>query len=146
PGTYTVEVSNGGICSVISLPFVLAELPSPAPVITGGGFLCGGDPVVLSTTEDYESYFWSTASYDPTISVGTGSYIVMVTNEFGCTGTSAPYPVTSGSDPNAAFTTDPVSPQGIGTTVNFIDESTISGGQIVSWDWTFGGLGTSTDG
>ena len=51
-----------------------------------------------------------------------------------------------GSDPQAAYSTDPVSPQGIGTTVAFTDLSQGNGSPIVGWDWSLGLAGaTSTD-
>ena len=134
-GTYTVTVGNGE-CTLTSDPFTVYAFPEPVPVIIGGNMSCG-EPVTLTTEEPYDSYLWSNGSTESSITVSGGTYILQISLD-GCPGTSAPYTVTPGSDPEAAFTTDPVSPQGIGTTVDFFDESTITGGQIVSWEWTFG--------
>ena len=144
PGSYTVTVAYGS-CPLTSDPFEVGIAPDPEPVITGPQLSCGGEPVVLSTTEPFAFYTWSNESSDPTISVGSGSYTVTVTSAEGCTSTSDPYAVVVASDPNAAFTTNPVSPQPMGTSVLFADQSTVQGSTIVDWDWTFGDLGTSTD-
>lgn len=142
PGIYTVTVANGE-CPLTSDPFTVSEVPNPVPVITGPNFSCGGNPVSLTTTEPYTQYLWSTMATSSAISVGTGTYTVMATNDLGCSGISAPFSVVVASDPNAAFSTNPVSPQPMGTTVDFTDLSSVSGGTITSWDWSVQGLGTS---
>lgn len=139
-GSYTVVVSYGE-CPLESEPFVVTELPSPTPVITGPGFSCGGDPAPLSTTEAYSTYLWSTGSSEPTVNVGTGSYTVTVTNSNNCSGTSDPFAVVLGSDPQAFFNTNPLSPQPIGTTVDFTDASSGNGSPITDWSWNFGIIG-----
>lgn len=144
PGTYTVTVANGE-CPLTSAPFTVELTPNPVPVITGPNFSCGGTPVVLTTTEPYATYQWSNQATSSSIAVGTGSYTVFVTTAEGCSGFSNPFSVTVANDPVAAFGTDPLSPQPMNTTVNFFDLSSISGGTIVSWDWTFGNLGSSSD-
>ncbi|HNU55202.1 MAG TPA: PKD domain-containing protein [Flavobacteriales bacterium] len=142
-GTYTVTVANGD-CSLESEPFTVTAQPSPQPVIDGPGFSCGGAQAVLSTLEPYSSYTWSNGSSTPTISVGTGTYSVTVTNAAGCSGVSQQFVVVVGSDPQAAYSTDPVSPQGIGTTVDFTDLSQGNGSPIVSWDWSLGLAGATS--
>jgi gliding motility-associated-like protein len=142
-GTYTVTVAYGS-CPLLSEPFVVTELPSPTPQITGPGFSCGGDPAELSTTEAYESYQWSSGGTGPTESVVTGTYTVTVTNSDNCSGTSDPFTVTLGSDPQALFGTDPVSPQPIGTTVSFNDASQGNGSPITDWSWDFGIFGSGS--
>lgn len=141
-GTYTVTVAFGN-CPATSEPFTVTEAPAPVPVITGPAFSCGGQPALLTTTEDFVTYEWSNQSQDESITVGNGSYTVTVTNDEGCSGTSQPYQVSVGSSPNAAFTTTPVSPQPMGTTVAFNDASTVQGSTLVGWEWTFGNVGTS---
>ena len=144
PGTYTVTVGTG-FCPLTSDPFTVYTRPDPVPVIVGIGAACGGDPDLLSTEQPYDSYVWSNGSTESSISVGTGSYTVTVT-ENGCSGTSAPFQVITGSDPNAFFTTDPNSPQGQGTEVQFTDGSTGNGAAITDWYWSFGVVGQeSTD-
>ncbi len=138
-GTYTVTVFSGD-CSLPSEPFTVTELPSPSPVITGPGFSCGGAPATLGTTATYESYTWSNGAQSPSITVGSGAYSVTVVED-GCSGTSAPFVVTVGSDPQAAYTADPASPQPFGVTAEFIDGSAGNGSNIVAWNWDFGTQG-----
>lgn len=137
PGTYTVEGLLGS-CALISDPFVVNALEAPDPVISGTLFNCGGAPSTLGTTEPYTSYFWSTGSTDPTITVGTGSYTVTVTGANGCVGTSAPVNVLSAPDPTAAFTVSPPSPSMPGSIVQFTDASSGNGSVLVDWSWDFG--------
>ncbi|MBP6311584.1 MAG: PKD domain-containing protein [Flavobacteriales bacterium] len=136
PDTYICTISLGD-CSLPSEPFVVTGAPSPDPIITGPGFNCGGVPAVLTTTENYASYQWSNNSNDPSITVGTGSYSVTVTNAEGCSSTSAPFIVTVGSNINAAYMTDLPSPQPLGATVIFTDNSSVVGSTIVNWQWIF---------
>lgn len=140
PGTYTVTVAYGN-CPLTSDPITVVESPAPQPVITGPNFSCGGTPVVLTTTESYPQYSWSTQATTSSISAGTGTYTVTVTSDAGCTGTSAPFSVTVANDPIAAFSTNPVSPQPMGTTVQFTDLSNGQGSAIVDWAWTFNPAG-----
>jgi len=137
PGSYTVIVSEGA-CSITSEPFIMNGAPSPSPVIEGPEFSCGGQAAVLTTTQSYASYSWSNSSTDPSITVGTGSYSVTVTNTEGCSTTSDPFVVTVGSAPQANYTVAPSSPQSIGTTAIFTDASTGGGSQITDWSWEFG--------
>ncbi len=142
-GTYTVTVSIGD-CSATSAPFIVTEAPTPVPVITGPTFTCGGGTVSLSTTEAFSSYQWSTGATTSSVNVGTGSYTVTVTNQFGCSGTSADFAVTVANDPTASFEPDPLSPQLPGTTVFFQDGSQGNGGTINNWWWEFGSGGSTS--
>jgi gliding motility-associated-like protein len=135
-GTYVVTVFSGD-CSLPSEPFVVTAVPAPTPVITGPGFSCGGVPATLGTTQPYSNYTWSNSATTPTITVGTGTYSVSVT-ESGCSGTSAPFTVTVGSNPQANFTVTPPSPQAFGVTADFADASAGNGSSIVGWSWNFG--------
>ncbi|HRH39085.1 MAG TPA: gliding motility-associated C-terminal domain-containing protein, partial [Flavobacteriales bacterium] len=143
-GDYIVTASLNG-CTAVSPPFHITTLPLPVPEITGPGFACGAQPAVLSTTVPFASYQWSNGPQTATDAVGTGSYTVTVTDANGCNGLSAPYNVLLGSSPNAAFTIAPPSPQPTGTTADFTDASSISGGTITGWNWSFGNTGNSTD-
>jgi gliding motility-associated-like protein len=144
-GTHTVTVALGD-CTLESQPFTITPLPSPDPQIVGPGFSCGGAPAVLSTTERYSSYQWSNGATSPTVSVGSGSYSVTATNSDGCSGVSDLFTVVVGSAPQAAFSTDPPSPQGQGTTVAFTDLSQGNGSNIVEWLWSFGEAGATSNG
>lgn len=141
-GTYTVT-AGAGSCALTSEPFTVVEFPTPVPVITGVLFNCGGQPTELSTTLPYATYTWSTGATTPTITVGTGTYSVVVTDANGCTGTSASVNVVSADDPSAYFTTDPLLNGMPGSDIDFIDGSSGNGGTIVSWFWDFGNGQTS---
>jgi gliding motility-associated-like protein len=69
--------------------------PRPAkPVITGGGFVVGRGPAVL-TAPAATAYLWSTGSILQTTGVTTaGSYTVTVTDANGCVNTSDAFVVT----------------------------------------------------
>ncbi len=136
-GSYTVTGQLGN-CPLTSDPFVVTENPAPQPVITGVLFNCGGEPTTLSTTQPFGAYTWSNGSTDPTITVGTGTYSVSVTDANGCSGTSANVNVLSAPDPTASFTVDPLSPAPPGTTVQFDDASLGNGANIINWSWDFG--------
>lgn len=143
PGTYFVQASTGA-CILVSNTIVVHEAPAPSPVIDGVLFNCGGEPAVLSTTEPYSGYAWSNGSTDPTISVGTGNYAVTVTNEFGCSTTSASVSVNSANSPTAFFTADPGGEVFPGTTVIYSDQSDGHGATIVDWDWSADSLGSGS--
>jgi len=136
-GTYFVTAQIGP-CLTFSNTFSVTELPSPTPIISGPAFSCGGVPSTLSTTESYSAYLWSEQSTGPSISAGTGTYSVTVTDANGCIGLSPAFVVTVGSDPLANFTIAPPSPQGIGTTAEFTDASQGNGSPLVDWFWEFG--------
>ncbi|MEO8591264.1 MAG: PKD domain-containing protein [Flavobacteriales bacterium] len=139
-GTYVVIVAYG-TCSLPSEPFTVNEAPNPVPIITGPNFSCGGTPVVLSTTEQFATYLWSNGAQSQSTSVTSGSYTVTVTSAEGCSGSSDPYGVVVASDPVAAFSTVPNSPQPMGSTIEFLDGSSVNGGTISTWDWTFNPAG-----
>jgi len=143
PGTYYVEASTGA-CILVSNFITVHEAPTPGPEITGVLFNCGGEPSVLSTTEPYNGYSWSTGSQDPTISVGTGTYTVTVTNDEGCEGTSAAVNVLSANSPTASFIGIPNGVVFPGTTVEYTDQSNGNGGTITNWFWDADTLGNGS--
>lgn len=140
PGTYTVAAGPLS-CGLLSESFVVHEAPTPAPVIDGVLFNCGGEPTVLATTEPYDGYVWSDGGTGPTIRVGTGSYSVTVTNEWGCSRTSAPVNVRIATVPTAFFTGNPQGEVFPGATVSYTDRSDGNGATITSWSWDAGVLG-----
>jgi gliding motility-associated-like protein len=139
PGTYTVTVAYGN-CPLTSDPVTITEAPAPMPVITGPPFGCGGS-ATLSTTEPFSTYAWSNQANTPTINVGTGSYTVTVTSAQGCSGTSAPFQVVVGTNPVAAFSASPLSPQPMGSTIDFEDASSAPNSTLTGWQWTFDSMG-----
>lgn len=135
--TFTVTAFLDG-CPSTSAPFTVTVLPAPEPVITGPTASCAGEPVTLTTTEPYDTYEWSNGASDQAVSVTSGSYTVTVTDQNGCTGTSAAYNVVVENDPTAFFTADPPSPQLPGVVVDFMDGSDGNGSTITGWTWTIG--------
>lgn len=143
PGTYYVQASTGA-CVLVSNTITVAEAPSPSPIISGVLFNCGGEPAVLSTTQPYPNYAWSNGSHNPTISVGTGNYSVTVTNQEGCSGTSASVNVLSASAPSAYFSGNPNGTVFPGTTVVYTDQSNGNGGTITGRVWGADSLGSGS--
>ncbi len=92
PGEYQVTVIIDG-CLGTSDPITVTEQEVPVPVITGDDGVCGDNLAQIYTTEEFNSYQWSNFNNTDTASVGPGTYIVTVTNEFGCAGTSEPFTV-----------------------------------------------------
>jgi len=137
PGTYSVEVT-AGYCTFGSNTVTVVEGASPQPVITGNLFSCGDDPTVLTTTQPFPTYLWSTGATDPSISVNTGTYTVTVTSADGCEGTSAPANVLTAPVPDAGIIADPAGPVFPGAPVVFSDGST-SQDPITAWSWYLGG-------
>jgi hypothetical protein len=100
PGVYNVMVANGPDCTSASRPVTVNVLPRPLPVIDGPAMVCTGSTIALKTTKPFVSYRWTSAagtqilSSTALVAVSTaGSYIVTVTDEKGCTGTSAVFQV-----------------------------------------------------
>jgi gliding motility-associated-like protein len=120
---------------------VVHEAPTPAPVIEGVLFNCGGNPAVLTTDSTYSSYSWSNGSHSPSISVGTGTYSVTVTNDEGCAGTSASVNVNSANSPIASFIGNPNGTVFPGATVTYTDQSNPNGATVASITWTLDSAG-----
>jgi hypothetical protein len=105
-GTYGVTVKNANGCSGSTSATVTVFTP-PVPAITGKNGICSGGTTTLQATAGYTSYMWSDGSTTSSTSVTTvGNYSVTVTDNNGCTGTSAtksivafpaPTPVISGT-------------------------------------------------
>jgi len=90
-GNYSVTVTNAGGCSGTSSPVTVTV--SPVPVVTttpaGSASLCSGSLVITASAGSV--YQWSNGATTQAITVTqAGSYTVTVTNQFGCTNTSAP--------------------------------------------------------
>ena len=99
-GTYTVTATNEFGCSGISAPYTVEAFSQLTPVIFGDNHLCFDELSFLSVEGEYLSYLWSTTANTPTIAAVEGSYTVFVEDEFGCSGTSAPFVITQ-SAPDA---------------------------------------------
>ncbi len=120
------------------------------PVMTAGTdkIICLGQTATLDASSTIlgsspYTYAWSNgaATQNTTASPNQDTeYHVQSTDRYGCT-TSDSLDVTVNPVPNAAFTTQNVC---FGTTVSFDDQSSITGDNIASWNWTFGDGNTST--
>jgi CHU_C Type IX secretion signal domain len=88
PGTYSVTLTDPATgCSQVYTKTV-DFLPGPMPTITGPANLCTGQSGTLSVLGGpFDSYYWSpNFEANPTIDItGPGTYVVTVTNTFGCT-------------------------------------------------------------
>jgi|GEM_PF-1304495 len=108
-GAYTVAVTDVTGCSGTSSPVDVIITPRPVPVITANGptEFCEGGSVVLSAPEGYVGYLWSNGATTREITTATsGVFAVTVTDAKGCSGTSAPVPVTSNVLPHPVITAD----------------------------------------
>ncbi len=85
---YTVTVFLADGCSDIATQSVTVYT-NPAPVITGGNYLCSGSFLTLGTGS-FPQYSWSSGATDETVSVtDAGIYTVSVYDANGCMGTTA---------------------------------------------------------
>jgi photosystem II stability/assembly factor-like uncharacterized protein len=86
PGVYALKAINGNTCATtdsITITF------SPKPVVNLGRdtTFCSGNKLQLYTGNPGAKYQWSTGDTTASIKVGaTGTYIVKVTDQMGCTG------------------------------------------------------------
>ena len=94
-GLYQLMVVDTA-CSVFSQPFSLTQTTPIQPSIFTNGNIqpCTNDSMELYVSTSFNSYQWSNGSNSPSIFVSTsGSYIVTITDNNGCSSSSAPYVV-----------------------------------------------------
>jgi hypothetical protein len=89
PGTYDVTVTDGNSCSNSDTINVTIN-PNPTPPALGNDTtICSPDSVLLDAGPGYDTYNWSTGATTQSIfATSTGSYMVTVSNIFGCTSMS----------------------------------------------------------
>ncbi|MEM1214228.1 MAG: gliding motility-associated C-terminal domain-containing protein, partial [Bacteroidota bacterium] len=88
PGTYTVTVTNDEGC--VGTASETVELIIPIVSITGDPDSCAGTTTVLSATEGFDDYAWSTGSSDVEVTVANVDQVsVTVTDADGCTATDS---------------------------------------------------------
>ena len=92
--TYTVIGTAAG-CTGTDQVMVTVN-PNPVPIINGPSTYCTGNFALLSTSSPFATYTWSTGALTPTINatVANNPISVVVTNAFGCSGTSPVFPIT----------------------------------------------------
>lgn len=143
-GTYIVTVDDGG-CSV-SDTIVVQLIQTPVGTITGNTAFCPGDSAVLTANfSSATGYLWNTGETTSSITVTSGGVYYVVATNSGCSGTDTTF-VTAYAQPNADFTTNPVSPFLFGTTASINDATSIAApDSVVSWTWLIDGNLVSSD-
>ena len=105
-GNYSVTIDSANGCSATSATTAVTVNSLPNATITSGGTttFCQGGSVTL-TANSASSYLWSNNAVTQSITVTSGgNYTVTVTDNNGCSATSAPTTVTVNSLPNATIT------------------------------------------
>ncbi|MGB1317362.1 MAG: hypothetical protein ACPG5W_04120, partial [Flavobacteriales bacterium] len=134
-GSYWVTVTTTNGCSGISdtTDVTVWDLPEPMVTTTGTPSFCDGDTIFLTTTEEYESYLWSTGdTTQTTFALLTGFYVVEVTDTNGCSAISPESLITVNENPNPTTTPDGFVDICIGDTIEIISVD------AVSYLWTTG--------
>jgi gliding motility-associated-like protein len=87
PGVYTVTVTAPGNGCTIIREVDVTEIPTPAPIIDGGPYLCEGTTDTLVVQGNYDTYSWVGLSADSFLVIDQpGNYLLRVTDPFGCQG------------------------------------------------------------
>jgi gliding motility-associated-like protein len=89
---YSVTVTVAGASTCTATDSIFVDIREPIIISIGPDTItCNGNPVVLDATNDFDSYLWSPGNQTTqTITVGVGgTYSVIVTDAYGCTGTDA---------------------------------------------------------
>ena len=152
-GTVTLILSSTNACLVSSDTLTIAFMPAPAVNAGSNVLICAGATAALNgSAVNSASVVWTTSGdgvfmpsdtvLNPVYVPGTGdtaSGSVTITlsstgNAF-CSGTGDSLVITINSKPNAAFTTGSAC---AGVPLLLTDQSTVSNGSIVSWDWSAG--------
>jgi trimeric autotransporter adhesin len=104
-GNYTVEVTDGNGCvGTDSRLVAVSSSLNPVIVAQGPTTFCQGESVTLGVQGSYAGYVWSNNAQGPNTTVSSaGPVIVTVTDQFGCTGSSAPVNVVVNQLPNAVI-------------------------------------------
>jgi hypothetical protein len=85
-GTYSVTVSKAGC--VGTAEYTVNESPTPVFTILGESIICNNETAILSSSEDFAEYLWSTNEITKEIEVTEAdTYSLTVTDSNGCTAT-----------------------------------------------------------
>ncbi len=106
-GIYTLNVEdlNGCTSASVDIPVTVNPLPTPVIVANGPTEFCDGGSVLLSTSQPYDSYLWSTGTVNANVlATNSGTFTVTVTDDNGCVGTSGPLTVTEFPAPTVTIT------------------------------------------
>jgi hypothetical protein len=107
-GVYTLNVEdlNGCTSADVDIPVTVNPLPTPVIVANGPTEFCEGGSVLLSTSQPYNGYVWSTGTVNSNVvASNSGIFTVTVTDANGCIGTSAPLVVTEYPAPLVTIST-----------------------------------------
>lgn len=137
-GTYTVTVTDSNGCSGVSSGFVVNS-SSPTVTISGIQQFCQGDSINISATAGYSAYVWNTGNTTSSIYATGGTYIVTVTDIYGCTDSDTANAPAS-PNPDLQFTSSLAC---YGQNTSFTNTSTIASGTITNFTWDFGDGDTS---
>lgn len=154
PGTYNITLSVtslNGCSNTLSDSIRIFPAPDPSILATTG---CITDPVMFVNGNDPSNTSGNTFSWNfgdgsssnqiqPLhyySSAGTYNVSLELTNNFGCK-TSVTVPIVVNPQPDANFNAANAC---AGNNVQFTNQSTISSGSIVSYNWNFGNGQTST--
>ncbi|MFQ5334835.1 MAG: hypothetical protein ACE5DN_02050, partial [Flavobacteriales bacterium] len=97
-GTYWVDVALGSE-SRSSDTVAVSQSGSFLPQIAGLSAYCAGDSAWLATAAGFDHYLWTGGDTVNGMYVSAGTYTVTVTNNSGCSGISAPFPVNENAPP-----------------------------------------------
>jgi PKD repeat protein len=153
-GSYSVIVYNSNGCSTTSALYNFSIANNPTVSVTGNASICSGNSTVLTANATAGSgsiigYQWQESNIDilgetdSTYTVtAVGSYVVIVTNSYGCTAASTPVVVTTAAAPVVNITGNaPICP---GDSVLLTASST---DVIITYQWQLnsGNISGATD-
>ena len=144
--SYFVIVTDSNGCAGVS-PSVVVTNSAPVNNISGKMSFCEGEEITINADPGFPSYTWSNNEITPSITVGEGTYSVTVMDAIGCTDTDTVVLVAD-SKPVAVFTVSPLDHGKTEEIVTFTDQSTLSNGAIIGWNWIydFNSIGISAPG
>ncbi len=147
--TQTIVVSTPGIYQVVVTNSYGCQGTGASTVIEGGNGIvsnpinvmaCQGSNIVLDAANPGSTYLWSTGATSQTINVSnSGSYSVTVTDAGGCSATFT-NDVTVNPLPVVNFVSSPAC---FGDPTTLVDQTSLSTGNILSWQWTLPNGGVS---
>jgi gliding motility-associated-like protein len=140
PGDYTFEYTVTGTAPCIDdvSEFIISIINTPASVDAGPDqSICEGESTSLIASGDPGVYVWSPSGiFDGVVftpPLGTTTYVVTVTNDFGCVSSDS-LDIVVHPLPNISFSSDNL----IGCTPFETDFTILSDVELVSTDWFFG--------
>jgi len=136
PGSYSITVTDANSCQNTPNAVIETSHSNPVVSISAGGptTFCNGKNVNLSASGVFNSYSWSNGSISPNlVATQTGSYYLIASNQYHCSGTSNSIAVTVTPGPS-------VSISALDTT-NFCEGNSVtlnSTGSFPIYNWSSG--------